>query len=170
MQFTEKLTEADLANVRNMTRSRTYWLNMLLWGAGMILFTRRGWIVTAKVLDRTPSAWPTATALWGAAAAVILWALYNQHRIRSRRLAELNAARPDQMSLTTDGLKCDGPKGAIALIPWKHFKGWNEGPRVILVERTEGNRFVILPVAQLSEIERTPIRQFLQSHIAPLSQ
>jgi hypothetical protein len=35
----------------------------------------------------------------------------------------------------------------------------------MLVEMVEGNRIVILPVAQYSEVERQPIREFLQSSV-----
>jgi hypothetical protein len=167
MQFTLKLTDEDMRDVRRISRAKTYWLVMSLWGVGMIFMTARGWAITANVLARTPSEWQMVAAVWGSVAAVILWALYNQSRTRSRQLAQMNAARPDQMDLTNDGLKCDGPNGATALIPWRNFKGWKEGRRVILVERAEGNRFFVLPVAQLTEMERITIRQFLQSHISP---
>jgi hypothetical protein len=74
------------------------------------------------------------------------------------------------MNLTSDGIKCDGPNGATALVPWRTFKGWKEGRRVILVHRGEGIGFVILPIEQLFETERQTIRQFLQSHILPARQ
>ena len=170
MQFICKLTKADMREVRKMTRARTYWLTLLLWGAAMISATVKGWTVTLSVLSRTPSEWRTAAALWRAAAALILWAVYNQSRIRSRQLVQMNATRPDQMNLTSDGIKCDGPNGATALVPWRTFKGWKEGRRVILVHRGEGIGFVILPIEQLFETERQTIRQFLQSHILPARQ
>ena len=40
----------------------------------------------------------------------------------------------------------------------------------MVVEGYKGRGYVILPVAQFSEIERLPIRQFLQSHIAPVNE
>jgi len=51
----------------------------------------------------------------------------------------------------------------------RNFKGWREGQRVVLVDQVAGNRAVMLAVAQLPEVERLPIRQFLQSHIPPMS-
>jgi len=168
MQFTRKLTEADMRDVRRMTRAKTYWLFMSFWGVIMVFMTLRAWNITTKVLARTPSAWQMAMVVWGATAAIILYAYYNQGRVRSRQLMQMNATRPDEMELVNEGLKCDGPNGATALIPWRNFKGWREGRQVMLVERAEGNRFFILPVAQLSELERTSIRQFLQSHISPV--
>jgi hypothetical protein len=170
MLFTDRLTEEDLSDVRKMTRSRAYWLNLLLWLAAMLFATLRGWTATTAYLARRPSDWQVVAILWGAMASVILFALYNQKRTRARQLAQLNATRPDQMTFTNDGVKCEGPNGATALVPWRNFKGWREGQRVVLVERSEGNRFVMLPVAKLSDVERLPIRQFLQSHIAPVSQ
>jgi hypothetical protein len=149
-----------------MTRSSTYWLNALLWCAGMFFATVRGWTVTTAYLARHPSEWQHVALMWGGLAALILWALYNQKRTRARQLDQLNAMRPDQMTLTNDGVKCDGPNGATALVPWRNFKSWREGRRIMLVERSEGKRFVMLPVSQLSEIERMPIRQFLQGHIS----
>jgi hypothetical protein len=168
IQFTSKLTDADMRDVRRITRARAYWPVMLLWAVGMIYMTVRGWTLTAGILARTPSEWPTATVAWGGAAAVILWGYYSHFRTRSRQLSQMNTERPDQMDLTDEGLKCEGPNGATALIPWRNFKGWKEGRQVMLVERAEGNRFFILPVAQLSEMERMSIRQFLQSHIPPV--
>ena|ERR1700689_4449935 len=166
MQFTEKLTEADLSDVRKITRSGTYWLNFSLWLAAMVYATVRGWTATTAYLARRPSDWHLVALIWGAMAGVILYALYNQKQTRTRQLSQLNATRPDQMTFTNDGMKFDGPNGATALVPWRNFKGWREGQRVVLVEQSDGNRFVMLPVAKLSDIERLPIRQFLRSHIA----
>jgi hypothetical protein len=83
----------------------------------------------------------------------------------AREFSQLNATLPDHLNLTTDGVKIDGPNGASAFLPWRTFKGWREGRRVVLIDLSQGNSVVILPVAQLSEIERLSIRQYLQSHI-----
>jgi hypothetical protein len=121
-------------------------------------------------LARTPPDWKPVVIIWLAKPGINLWVLYMRKRALAQQLALLNATRPDLMDLTNDGVKCDGPNGATALVPWRNFKGWQEGRRVVLVERNEGNRFVMLPVAQMSEIERLPIRQFLQSHIPQVGQ
>jgi hypothetical protein len=169
MQFTGKLNEEDMSEVRKMTRSSAYWLNAVLYVIGLSFVTARAWKVTFAVLARTPSDWQFAAIIWAAMAGLILWALYNQRQTRAKQLTQLNATRPDQTTFTNDGMKFDGPNGATALVPWGNFKGWREGRRVMLVERNEGNRFVMLPVAKLSDVERLPIRQFLQSHIATAS-
>jgi len=126
--------------------------------------------MTSALLAQTPPNWKFVAILWGAPAAIIVLALFERKRNRARQLAQMNAIRPDVMTFTNDGLKCDGPNGATALVPWSGLKGWREGQRVLIVERTEGNRFVMLPVAQMSENDRQPIRQFLQSHIPPINQ
>ncbi|HXP81774.1 MAG TPA: YcxB family protein [Verrucomicrobiae bacterium] len=165
MEFTGKLNETDMSEVRKMTRSKTYWLNLLLYGAGLIVLALRAWRLSLGFLARTPPDWQAVAMIWAVAAGIILWTVYMVRRGRTRQLTQLNATRPDLMSLTNDGMKFDGPNGATALVPWRNFKGWREGRRIVLVERSEGNRFVMLPVSKLSEIERLPIRQFLQSHI-----
>jgi len=165
MHFTLKLTEADLSDVRKLTRAGSYWLNLSLYGVGLIFVMLRAWRLSLGFLARTPPNLQLVAIIWVVIVGGIPWTIYMVRRGWARELTQLNATRPDQMSLTNDGVKCDGPDGATALVPWRNFKAWREGRRVILVERREGNRFVILPVAQLSEIERLPIRQFLQSHI-----
>lgn len=36
-------------------------------------------------------------------------------------------------------------------------------------DECQGNRFIMLPVGELSEIEREPVRQFLRAHISSVS-
>jgi hypothetical protein len=85
---------------------------------------------------------------------------------RALELTRLNTSRPDRISSSKDGVKSDGPKRATALVPWIYLKGCRKGRRVVLVEQSDKRRYVMLPVAKLSDVERLQILQFLQSHIA----
>jgi CDP-diglyceride synthetase len=128
------------------------------------------WATISGFLGQTKPNWRAVAIIWVVVACIVLWAVYRAKRSHVRELTELNATLPDQVSLTNDGVKCDGPNGATGFLPWRTFKGWREGRRVVLVDQCQGNRVVMLPVSQLSEVERVTIRQFLQSHIAPESQ
>jgi hypothetical protein len=165
MQFTSKLTEADLDEVRKIARPSAYWMIWFRIGT-LPLFA---WILTTKYSRRAPDGSQAVLIIWVATAAIILLTLYTMKRTRTSQLAKVNAARPDQISLSDEGVKYDGPNGATSLVPWVYFKGWREGRRVVLIDRSDGSRHVVLPVAQLSDAERQPIRQFLQSHIASLA-
>jgi Na+/melibiose symporter-like transporter len=171
MQFTGKLTKADLSEVRKMTRSRMYWLKLLAanW-YGTLLILVVTWVTISGLLGQTKPNWQAIAIIWAVVAAIILLAVYRTKRAHARELTQLNSSLPDQISLTKEGVKLDGPNGATGFLPWRNFKGWREGRQVVLVDQGQNNRFVILPVSRLSEIERQTIRQFLQSHISPASQ
>jgi hypothetical protein len=166
MQFGGKLTEADLNDVQKMTQSKMYWPKLLLanwYGTALILALI--WATISGLLGQTKPNWRAMAIIWIVVAGIVLWAIYSAKRSQVREFTQLNATLPDDLNLTTDGVKMDGPNGASAFLPWRTFKGWREGRRVVLIDQSQGNNVVILPVAQLSEIERLSIRQFLQSHI-----
>ena len=168
MQFSGKLTEADLNDVRKMNLSRMYWPKLLLanwYGTALIGFLI--WATISGLLGQTKPNWRFVAVVWVVFAGIVLWVAYRTKRAQARELTQLNSMLPDQINLTAEGVKLDGPNGASAFLPWQRFRGWREGRRVVLVDQRQGNRFVMLPVPQLSEIERLSIRQFLQSHISP---
>jgi len=165
MEFTCKLTEADLDEVRKIARPSAYWIFWVRVGTLPLL----AWIMTTKYSRRASHDSQTVLIIWGIAAFFFLLTLYTKKRALTSKVTSMNATRTGQISLSSDGVKYDDTNGATSLMPWVYFKGWREGRRVILIDRTNGSGHVILPVAQLSELQRQPIRQFLQSHIAPIS-
>jgi hypothetical protein len=171
MQFSSKLAEADLNEVGKMTRSKMYWVKLVVanwYGAALLLIAV--WATISGLLGQTKPNWQAVAVIWVVAAGLVLWSVYWARRGRARQLVRLNATLPDQVDFTNEGVKWNGPDGATGFLPWRNFKGWREGRRVVLVDQREGSRAVILPVAQMSDMEREPIRQFLQSHIPPVGQ
>jgi hypothetical protein len=170
MQFTGKLTEADLNDVRKLTLSKMYWPKLLLanW-YGIALLLTVVWATIAGSLGKIKPNWNAVAVIWAVVVGIVLWAIYSTKRARARELTQLNATLADNITLTNDGVKWEGPNGATGFLPWRNFKGWRERGRVVLIDQCEGNRFVMLPISQLSEIERLPVRQFLQSHIPPIA-
>jgi len=170
MQFTGKLTEADLRDIGKMTRTKMYWVRLVAgnwYGTALLLIVV--WGTIAGLLGQINPNWRAIGMIWAVLVALFLWATYRTKRAWARQLTQLNATLPDQVIFTNDGVKLDGPNGATGFLPWRNFKGWREGQRVVLIDQCEGNRAVMLPLAQLSEIERLPIRQFLHSHIPPVA-
>lgn len=168
MRFTGKVNELDLSDIRKTTRTKTYWLKLLLanwYGVGLLIVVM--WGTISGLLGQLKPNWGGIAIVWAVIAAIFAWSFYSTRRAQARDFTRLNATLPDQVNLTNEGVKLDGPNGATSFLPWRIFKGWREGQRVILIDETEGNRFVILPVAQLSEIERQQARQFLQAQIPP---
>jgi hypothetical protein len=171
MQFTGKLTEDDLKGVGKMTRSKLYWVRLIVanwYGTALLLIVV--WATISGMLGQIKPNWQAVGLIWAVVAGLALWTYYRTKRVWARQLRDLNATLPDQVSFTNDGVKWDGPNWATGFLPWRNFKGWREGRRVVLVDQCNGNRAVMLPVAQLSELEREPIRQFLNTHIPPAGQ
>lgn len=168
MQFQGKITEADLNDVRKMTVSKMYWPRLLLanW-YGLALILAILWATISGLLGKTNPNWRAVFLIWVVVGAIVIWSIHRTKQAQSRELAELNATLPDQIEVTDGGVKWDGPNGRTGFVPWGTFKGWREGKRVMLIDERQGNRFVMLPVSQLSEAERGPIRNTLQVHVSP---
>jgi hypothetical protein len=167
LQFTSKLTKEDYNEFRKMSGADSNLVLLVFYPIGMVFALLRLWRVTLDFLARTPSELPYFILGWIVAVGFIPWTWFYRAQQRAKALEQMNAMRPNTMTLTDAGLNCDGPAGATALIPWQHFTSWREGKRVLLLKFGGAKRYAILPVSQVSD--REPIRQFLQSHIAPLS-
>jgi hypothetical protein len=143
-----------------------YWVKLVVgnfYGAALLLIAVGDNL--SGLLGQTKPNWPGVAVIWALGAGLILLSVYRTRRSWARQVAQLNAALPERISFTNDGVKWDGPNGATGFVPWRNFKGCREGRRVILVDQRDGNRAVMLPVAQMSEIDRLPIRHLLQSQI-----
>jgi hypothetical protein len=169
MQFRGKLTEADLEDVRRIVRSKWYWPKLLAsnW-YGVLLLCAVIWATVAGLLGETHPNWRAVGILWVVILGVFGWVFYTTKKGMAKEFSQLNTTLPDWVSLVDDGVKLSGPQGATAFQPWNNYKGWREGKRVMLLD-LQGGGFMMLPVADLSEIERDSIRQFLRSHIVGVS-
>jgi hypothetical protein len=170
LQFKGKLTDMDLNEVGRMTRSKMYWVKFFVanwYGCALIAIVI--WATISGLLGQIKPNWRAVALLWLIVVAMVSWVVYRTKRSRAKQLARLNATLPDYISLTTDGVKLDGPDGATSLLPWRNFKGWREGKQVILIEQNGEHRFVMLPLGESSESDRQSVRQFLQSNISQTS-
>lgn len=161
MTFTEKLSEPDLKEVQKMIGRGAYNFRVFIYGPALLVLFSVGYIRRSN--------WTMVETLVVVYSVCLLYALYSRRQAFSQRLAKMNAMRPDRVTLTSDGVQGEGPNGAASFLPWKSFKSWREGKRVILLERTEGKQIHILPVGQLSEMDRISVRQLLQSHITSVA-
>jgi hypothetical protein len=164
MTFTEKLTEADLKDVRRMVGKWRYRYRTFLYGPILLL------VFSIECIRRPTPEWGMVAAFVGVYFVGMVYSSYSRRRTFAQRLAKANAMRPDRIMLTDDGVQSEGPNGATSLVPWRSFRSWREGNRVILLEKSEGKHFLVLPIGQLSQMDRHSTRQFLQSHISPVYQ
>src|SRR5260370_21792079 len=132
MQFQGKVTEAYLKEVQKMSLSKMYWpkLSLSNW-YGLALILALVWATISGLLGRTNPNWRNIAIIWAVVVGIALWVLYRTKRTIAREFTQLNATLPDHLNLTTEGLEIDGPNGASAFLPWRTFKGWREGRRVV---------------------------------------
>lgn len=169
MEFTGKLTEEDLSEVQKLGRSRMYWPKVLAknWYATALLLLIL-WATIAGVVGHNKVNWHAIGIVWLVLAGLFVWTFYRVKRSRARALARLDAALPNQITLTGDGVKMDNTNGATSFMPWNTFKGFREGQRVFLLDQTKANSSVVLPTVRLSENERRSLRDFLRSRVPSL--
>jgi|SRR5579884_1185019 len=165
MQISGKLTEADLDDVRRITRSKFYWLKVLAvnW-YGIVLLGAIVGATVAALMGKTHPNWTGLGVLWLVIAAIVVWISYRTKKSSIKGLAALNATRPDWISLEDSGVKTNGPNGATTFQPWSSFKGWRESKRTLLLDM-QNDSFMLLSIAEFPASERQGIRQLLDSHI-----
>jgi hypothetical protein len=165
MQFSGRLTEADLDDVRRLIRSKFYWLKFLAasW-YGIVLFGAIIWVTIAALMGKTQANWTGLGTLWLVIAVIVAWVFYRTKKSRTNEVAVLNASRPDWILFEDSGISTNGPNGATAFQPWSNFKGWREGKRTLFLDMQSGS-FILLSVAEVSPMERQSILRFLDLHI-----
>ena len=170
MEFPGKLTEEDLSDALKLYRSRSSRMSVLAAGIRygiVLLFVTWATIVALAHHNRVDADFFGVMGL--VVVGLIVWIFYRLKQTRARTLTRLDAALPDQVILTNDGVKSNGPDGATSFLPWNAFKGSREGQRVILLDRGKGITPVALPIGRLSENERRSLRDFLRSRISSMS-
>lgn len=167
MQIEGKLSREDVSDAQRLLRPRHFWPKVVYRNAYTVLFV--GAILGATIaglVGATHPKWGALGIAWLFVLALTAWVVFRVRRATQKQWKRLNGALPDWIDLSDKGMKMDGPNGASSFQPWANFKGWREGQRVILVDRAQAGGPVVLPVANMSEAAREPIRQLLQSHLA----
>ncbi len=161
MEFTSKLTEAQFSEFQRMARLKKYWVYFFTaFICGPVYIWQS---VSILLRSPTPTNWCIFVLSYAGVISLLLFALNDQKRRWAEQLAELNAKR-DRFIFTEEGVKSETFEGATKLIPWRSFKDWREGQQVILLNTLSSGTF-ILPITNLSEMEREPVRQFLEAHV-----
>jgi hypothetical protein len=166
-QFSGKLTEADLNDVRRMLRSKMYWPKLLAknW-YGVLLLGAVLWATVAAATGATHPNWDGIALIWLVIAGIVAWAFYSSRKSIQKESARLNGTLPDTVIFDQNGIRLELPAGAKAYHPWQSFDHWREGERVILLDKQDGT-FIMLSVAEIPAPERESVRQFLRGSIRP---
>jgi hypothetical protein len=166
LQLKGKVSEEELDDVRRVARSKWYWPKLVManW-YGLAVLCIALWGSIAGLLGLIHPNWSAIALLWLIVFLFFGFALYSVKRRRVKEFQQLNSTLPDWISIAENGVNLNGPNGATGSWPWNNFKGWREGSRVVLLDLQSG-AFVILPVTDLSDVERQSLSRIMQLHIA----
>jgi hypothetical protein len=152
-----------LKDVQRLLRRKMYWPKLLIknfYGAlhvGALL-----WSTTVGILGKARPNWYGITVAWIVFVCVLAWAIRSTKKSVVKGFSAFNASLPDWVCLDERGIKFDGPNGATSFQPWQNFRGWHDGGRVVLIDKTGGG-FVILSIGELPMGQRDSVRQFIRS-------
>ena len=168
VRLTGKVTEADMNELRRMVRSKMYWPKFLLanW-YGIALLAIVLWATIAGAAGATKPNWKAVGIIWLVLGVIFAWSFYRARTTSRREFSRLNAGLADWITIANEGITFDGPNGAKSFQPWGSFRSWRPGQRVFLVDRSQDG-FVILPVADLSDVQRQSLRQLLDCQFPTL--
>ena len=166
MRIKGQITEQDLREAGKLTRSEWYWPKFLLknW-YGIALLSLVLWATVAGLVGSAKPNWKGLSVAWAVIFAIVVWTLIRTRSANADNLAKLNANFADSITITSDGLRFEGPNGATGFQPWKNFSRWREGQTVMILYRPAGEGFFILPLEGLSDVERRSLLGMLASNL-----
>jgi hypothetical protein len=167
MKLSGKLTKDELADVRVLVRPKYYWVKLALfnwYGALLVLVIPAATI--AALFDPGHANWRGLGIGWAILIGIFGITFYRVKRGDAREFEALTAALPDWIILANDGLRFEGPEGAMSFKPWASYKEWQERKRAIVLRLTKGRGVTMLPIASLSETDREVLRGQLRSYIS----
>ena len=166
MDFSGKLNEVEVKEATRFIRPKGYSTRMALMYARIVIYAG----VVAYVLfesfarhERIPESVNVTRIVM---LVVLLAFFYFRYRKGSRQaVANLDASLPDTLSLSTEGVRLNGPNGAQGFQPWMSYKGYREGKHVVILDRKEAGLYNVLPVSSLQENDRQHLRGLLQNYV-----
>jgi hypothetical protein len=168
MEFSGNVRREDLDDIARLIRPKRYWLR-LVWetwhGAALMLAIL--WATVAGFLGQTHPNWTAGAVIWAVIAGIISWTAYSVRRERTQLLTELRSAMPERFTLASGGIRWTGLDGRDVVVPWSDVTAWRESGRVVVLERA-GRPAAILPVGDLTELERQRVRDLIRSQIPHL--
>ncbi len=166
MQFSGKLNEAEVKEATRFVRPKGYGARMFLSYLRLIIYA----VIVIGILFasfvRHVQIPPQLLAVRVAVLVVIGGLSFYRYRKGSREaVAKLDASLPDLLTLSSDGVRLEGPDGAQGFQPWASYTGYRQGAHVVVLERKEKGLYNVLPISALPEPEREALRGLLMNSL-----
>lgn len=164
MQFAGKLNEQDVAEAQALVRTKGDQATTLSWVIRIAVVVGLMAFMTFRFLTASthPSLVPLGV-LWLFVLGLGGLGVYLYRGREARVMAQLRL--PDWIDVSDDGVKMSKADGASSFCPWVEIKSWREGHRVIVLLQSKAHVLTILPVNDLSDAARQPLRELLKAHV-----
>ena len=164
MELPGSLNEQDVEDARTLVPAKgdQAWVQSWVFIGAVVIGLPT--LVTYKILTGpAPANWMVIWILWLFTLGLAWLMVYSYKSAKARGVAKLKL--PDRIDLSDDGIKMSKADGASTFRPWANVKSWREGRRVIVLMQSKTDVLTILPVADLSDAARQPIRDLLKAHV-----
>jgi hypothetical protein len=166
MQISGKVTAQELADIGSLVRPKWYWPKLLIQNLyGLLIVGVLLWTTSAAAMAGEREHWRARIVIWLVIAGLFGWVLVSARRSRRKELVKLNAGLPDRIHLVPTGIQSHNVNGAMSFPPWSALRGWRSTSKVILLDLTESEAFIILPIAQLASSDVALLRGMVSSQL-----
>lgn len=166
MQFQGKLNEAEVKEAARFIRPKGYGARMAFSNVRVIIYAIIAiYIVVSSVHQHHRVPVQQVAIRLAILAAIIGLALYRYRRGSRTAVAQLDASLPDLLTLTSDGVRLEGPGGAQGFQPWANYRGFREGTHTAVLFRQEQGMYNVVPISALSAPEKEQLRGLLASYL-----
>jgi hypothetical protein len=166
MQFAGKLNEVEVKEATRFVRPKGYTTRMALSYLRLIVYA----VIVIGILFLTfvrHAHIPPAVLLTRVFILVLIGGVsfYRYRKGTRDAVATLDASLPDQLTITAEGVRLEGPNGAQGFQPWGSYRGFREGVHVILLHRREQGLYNVIPISALDTITRASLRGMLTGYL-----
>jgi hypothetical protein len=163
MDFSGKLNEVEVKEATRFIRPKGYqsrmtlnYLRLVIYAGIVVFFLFESFVLHKHVP-------PEVIAVRLVFLVLIIGFVYCKGSRQA--VANLDASLPDTLSLSSEGVRLNGPNGAQSFQPWVSYKGYREGKHVVVLDRKENSLYNVLPISGLQEGDRQNLRGLLQNYL-----
>src|ERR1700743_3200735 len=163
IQIAGKMTPEEIREAGGMVRSKWYWPKLLARNFyGILLLVAILWATILGLTGKTHPNWTAMAMIWLVIFGLFGWGFLKTKKGKSQQLEQVNNSLPDWIILENDGVRLEGPNGTTAFQPWRNFKSWQQGKRVVVLALLNGG-VMFLPITNSGQSEQQAIFQQLSS-------
>ena len=166
MLFQGKLNEVEVKEATRFIRPKGYGMRMALSYTRLLIYAVVVLVILFESFVRHQHIPPQVLGVRVLFLVIILGVSYYRYRKGSRdAVATLDASLPDTLTLSSEGVRLDGPNGAQGFQPWLSYSGFREGEHVVVLNRKDKGLYNVLPISTLPAGQREVLRGMLSGYL-----